>query len=63
MLKVLLYNLISENANGYFAEHTTHQLRAMNIFSITLKRLLILIVSMIKFCLRGILTQKYWNNT
>ena len=36
-----------------------HHLRAMNIFLITLIRLLILIVSMIKFCLWGILTQIY----
>ena len=39
-----------------------HHLRAMNTFSITLIRLLILIVSMKKFCLWGILTQKYRNN-
>ena len=28
-----------QNANGYFAEHTIHHLKAMNIFSITLIRL------------------------
>ena len=39
-----------------------HHLRAMNIFLITLIRLLILIVGMIKFCLWGILTQKYRNS-
>ena len=51
-----------ENANGYFGEHTVHHLRVMNIFLITLIRLLILIVSMIKFYLWGILAQKYRNN-
>ena len=49
MLKVFLQNLILENANGYFAKHTIHHLRAMNIFLITLIRPLILIVGMIKF--------------
>ena len=58
--KILL--LILQNANGYFAEHTIHHLRAMNIFLITLIRLLILIVGMIKFYLWGILTQRYQNS-
>ena len=62
MLQGFLENLILENAKVYFAEHTIHRLRAMNIFSITLIRLLRLIAIMIKFCLCGILTQKYGNN-
>ena len=53
MLKVFLQNWILEIANGYFVEHTIHHLRAMNVFSITLIRLLIPIISMIKFCLWG----------
>ena len=62
MLRIFLQNLILENVNGYFEEYTIPHLRAMNIFSITLIRPFILIMSVIKFCLGEILRQKYWNN-
>ena len=62
MLKIFLQSLILENVNGYLAEYTIHHSKVMNIFSITLIRLFILIVSTIKFRLCGILTRKYRNN-